>query len=428
MLKALFRHSFWNAVATFSYQGSTFVSNFLVIKLLDHTEYGKVSLINFTAFYAANILQFGVGSTVSRFVARYLDDQTRMSAVLWFCGIFSLVSGFVGLFVLASTAGFVANHIFTEPTLAWPLAIASLSVPGLVGAIYFNGLLQGLHGFRALALSSAISGILFIGIVAAGAWTGSLTGAVLGFVCGAVVRSGILAAAAFVVLRDKWRSSRQDVIGEWKRGEIRGFQVPAGLAGFLTLPTLWLMPTILAHETQNFADVGSYSVILMLKSIVILPAWVVALALQPSLERASASNLPQTATRIFHTALAVSATIVIILATFVLIFAGDLMMAFGKGFAVESAELQLMMIAAIAEGFALTFYMRIQMAGRMWSVIFAALLPRDAVMLVIVVVMAPHYGLRGAIVAHSVGAIVNLAGAYWLSVRSVRGLRPVGVN
>ena len=421
MLKVLFRHSFWNAVATFSYQGSTFVSNFLVIKLLDHTEYGKLSLVNFTAFYAANLLQFGVGSTVSRFVARNLEDRTRMPAILWLCGIFSLLSSLVGLFVIASTAGFVANHIFTEPSMAWPLAIASLSVPGLVGAIYFNGLLQGLHGFRALALSSAISGILFMGIVVAGAWTGTLTGAVMGFVCGAVVRSAIMGGAALFLLRYQWRSSRQDVICEWKRGEIRGFQVPAGLAGFLTLPTLWLMPTILAHEMQNFADVGSYSVILMLKTMVVLPAWVVALALQPSLERAWASNQPQTATRIFRTALAAGATTVIALATIVVIFAADLMTVFGKGYAAESAELQLMMIAAIPEAFALTCYMRIQMAGRMWSVIFAALLPRDAVMLIVVVVMAPQYGLRGAIVAHAVGAIVNLVGAYWLSVRSVRG-------
>ena len=160
MLKRLFRHSFWNAVATFSYQGSTFISNFLVIKLLDHAEYGKFALINFTAFYAANILQFAVGSTVSRFVARYVEDRRRMAAILWFCGIFSLMSSLLGLLVIASTAGFVATKIFTEPYMAWPLAIAALSVPGLVGAIYFNGLLQGLHAFRALASSSAFSGIL----------------------------------------------------------------------------------------------------------------------------------------------------------------------------------------------------------------------------------------------------------------------------
>lgn len=65
MLKALARHSYWNAVATFAYQGSTFLSNFLVIKLLDHASYGKFSLLNLTAFYAAGILQFAVGSTTS---------------------------------------------------------------------------------------------------------------------------------------------------------------------------------------------------------------------------------------------------------------------------------------------------------------------------------------------------------------------------
>src|SRR4030081_2564280 len=82
VLKTLFQHSYWNAVATFSHQGSTFVSNFLVIKLLDHAAYGKFSLINLTAFYAANILQFAVGSTVSRFVARYASDRMRLLSVI----------------------------------------------------------------------------------------------------------------------------------------------------------------------------------------------------------------------------------------------------------------------------------------------------------------------------------------------------------
>jgi Na+-driven multidrug efflux pump len=185
------------------------------------------------------------------------------------------------------------------------------------------------------------------------------------------------------------------------------------------------MPTILAHETQNFADVGSYSVIFMLKSMVVLPAWTIALALQPSAESAWASNQPQTGMRVFHMAMAAGGTTVMVLATFVVFFATDLMTIFGKDFAPQSAELQLMMIAAVAEAYALTFSMRVQTAGRMWGSIFATLLPRDAVMLAVVIVMAPQYGLRGAIIAHSVGAIVNLMGVYWLSVRSVRGLHQV---
>src|SRR4051794_4524235 len=145
MLKALARHSYWNAVATFSHQGSTFVSNFLVIKLLDHAAYGKFSLINLTAFYTANILQFAVGSTVSRFVARYADDRKPLLSVIWICATFSLVSGLLGFGLLALAAGFLSHHVFIEPSLATPLAIASLSVPSLIAMVFLSGLLQGLH-------------------------------------------------------------------------------------------------------------------------------------------------------------------------------------------------------------------------------------------------------------------------------------------
>ncbi|MHC6154909.1 oligosaccharide flippase family protein [Bradyrhizobium elkanii] len=415
MLKQLLRHSLWNAVATFSHQGSTFVGNFVVIRLLDHASYGKFSLINLTALYAANILQFGVGSTVSRFVARHLEDKTRMPAIVWYCGAFSLLSGLLGLAVMVSTAGFVARDVFIESSLAAPLAIAAASVPGLVGTIYLNGLLQGLHGFRALAVSSAVSGLLFVACIALGARVGSLQGAVLGFACGSVMRSFILGFAALIALGPRWRSSWIDVRGEWQRGEIAKFQFPAGLSTFTTLPTLWLVPTILTRETQNFSDVGSYSLILMLKTMVVLPAWVVALALQPSLERAWSLNETQNARRIFHTALLVGSMATAALAALVAIFPARVLLLFGVSFVSSDVDLQLMMLGAVAEGVAITLYMRIQMSNQMWRAIFVTLLPRDVSTLVTVALMASTYGLRGAIVAHVIGAAVNLAGSHWLS-------------
>ena len=156
MLRTLLRHSYWNAVATFSHQGSTFVSNFLVIKLLDHAAYGKFSLVNLTAFYTASLLQFAVGSTVSRFVARYAGDRARLLSVIWICGTFSFASGLLGFGTLILASGVLSRSIFIEPSLAVPIAIVSLSVPSLIGMVFLGGLLQGLHGFRALAISSIV--------------------------------------------------------------------------------------------------------------------------------------------------------------------------------------------------------------------------------------------------------------------------------
>jgi hypothetical protein len=55
----------------------------------------------------------------------------------------------------------------------------------------------------------------------------------------------------------------------------------------------------------------------------------------------------------------------------------------------------------------------------------ATLLPRDFAMLAIVVMFTSKYGLWAAIMAHVTGALVNLAGAYWLSIRSSRSLKPL---
>jgi O-antigen/teichoic acid export membrane protein len=425
VLKTLFRHSYWNAVATFSHQGSTFVSNFLAIKLLDHVAYGKFSLITLTAFYAANILQFAVGSTASKFVARYVDDRDRLHSAIWICGIFTFASGLVGFGVLALTSGILARSVFMEPSLTWLLTIVSLSVPGLVGMVFLGGLLQGFHEFRSLAVSSMLSGVLFVAIVAAGAWMDALTGAVWGFVAGSTIRCMIMGGATILALRRaeigrsfSWRQARNEM-----RREIFRFQVPAGLAAFVTLPTLWLIPTILTRSTQNFSDVALYSVIFMLKSLVVIPASVISLALQPSAEKACASHQFDAAMRIFRASSLATFAFAAIAALFFVVFAQKVLTVFGQSFAVAGFELQLMMVAAMAETIAVSLYMRIQATARMWGSIFITLIPRDVTMLVIVGVFAARYGLQAAIVAHVAGAIVNLVGVYWLSVKAVGSLR-----
>jgi O-antigen/teichoic acid export membrane protein len=426
VLRTLLRHSYWNAVATFSHQGSTFVSNFLVIKLLDHAAYGKFSLVNLTAFYTANILQFAVGSTVSRFVARYASDRVRLLSVIWICGTFSFASGLLGFGALILASGFLSRSIFIEPSLVVPIAIVSLSIPSLIGMVFLSGLLQGLHGFRTLAISSVVSGVLFVATVAVGAWIGSLNGAIVGFVAGSTLRGLIMGGLALLELVSRksgnpfsWRSMLDRPIMR----ELFKFQVPAGLAGFLTIPTLWLIPTILTRNTQSFSEVAFYSVILMIKSLIVLPASVIALALQPSAEKAFASDQADLALRIFRTASVVSLAIVTASALFIAIFAKEVLAVFGHDFTAVGSELRLMMIGAVAEAGAAGLYMRVQATSRMWASIFATLLPRDLVMLSIAFAFTSDYGLHAVIFAHVAGALVNLAGAFWLSNRPPGPLR-----
>jgi O-antigen/teichoic acid export membrane protein len=207
------------------------------------------------------------------------------------------------------------------------------------------------------------------------------------------------------------------------RRELFRFQFPAGLAGFVMLPTLWLIPTILTRNTQNFSEVAFYSVILMIKSLIVLPAAVVTVALQPSAEKALALDQGDVALRIFRTATAVNLAIVTASALFLAVFAGDVLVVFGRSFTSASFELQLMMIGAVAEAAALSFNMRVQAAGRMWASIFMTILPRDLVMLAIAFAFTSQYGLHAVIVAHVAGALVNLAGACWLGLSTQVSLK-----
>ena len=161
----------------------------------------------------------------------------------------------------------------------------------------------------------------------------------------------------------------------------------------------------------------------MIKSLIVLPASVVALALQPSAEKALATDQPHVALRIFRTALTVSAGAAAASAVFFAVFAKEALTVFGRGFTSASFELQLMMIAAVAEAAVVALYMRVQANNRMWASIFATLLPRDLVMLSIAFAFTSRYGLHAVIVAHVMGALVNLAAVCWLSLRTKPSLR-----
>ena len=82
-----------------------------------------------------------------------------------------------------------------------------------------------------------------------------------------------------------------------------------------------------------------------------------------------------------------------------------------------------MMLAAVAEAVAISFAMRNQASNRMWESILVTLVPRDVTMLVIVIAFAATWGLQAAIIAHVAGALANLAGTYWLSLKSVASLK-----
>ena len=98
----------------------------------------------------------------------------------------------------------------------------------------------------------------------------------------------------------------------------------------------------------------------MIKSLIVLPASVIALALQPSAEKALGADQLNIALRVFRTASAVSLAIVTASALLITVFAKEVLAIFGRDFMSASGELQLLMIGAVAEAAAFGFYMRVQ--------------------------------------------------------------------
>ena len=159
------------------------------------------------------------------------------------------------LFVLAEV---FANDAFARPELVQPLRLITLATFFLVFASYQVGALQGFGAFREMSLAGVMAGILHIALTSLGAFFGEGTGAFLGFVAASALRTLLLGRALREVRRahgvpDSVVADLSDFRPFWR------FAVPAGLAGIVTMPCLWLV-TVLVSACRTACAVAMFSV------------------------------------------------------------------------------------------------------------------------------------------------------------------------
>lgn len=385
-----------NFIAVAFNQGSTLVANVLVARLLDKIAYGEYAIIVNTLLTIGTLAQVSTGYTASKYIAEFRAmDKARAGRILGACAKFSMISAAAGAALIVFLSPWIAANVFIAPHLTLALVLGSgfLAASALNG--YQMGALGGLEAFDRLAYAGIISGTGSILGVAAGAWFWGLNGAIAGL---SIAGLGRWAVHGWL-LRDELK--QQQIVAQYRgsltaeRSTFLTYTLPAALAGYLTIPAIWLSNTILVRQPGGFDQMALFAASNNIRIVVLfvpLTANVVMMSIinnlmgnsnQGRFRKAYGSNLLMTA------AVAVGiAGVAGLLAPYLLGF-------FGASFAAGVPITYFLLGAAIGEALSIALYQAMQARSQIWRIMLFVTLPREIILVGSALLLVPHYGGAG---------------------------------
>ena len=412
----------WSVAGAVASQGSNILVGIVVANLRGRTVFGEYSMIQSTIASITMLGALGAGITVSKYVAQFRSTAPdRAGRVLGLGLIVTTVSALLAGALLAASASWLATSWLQAPQLRVPLSLAAILIPFQILSMFGIGALTGLEAYSLSSRGAMIAGASNLVFCAFGAaWLG-LAGTVAGLVVGAVAQFVWLvralqlemrAHAIVVNLRSSWQ----------ERDVLLNFGLPAGLAGFSTLPAVWIANSILTRQPGGLPLLAIFGAAFTLKTVVLyLPILVNSVGLT-LLNHTLGSGSTRDYRHLFWANLRITLGLTTLTAAVIAVGAGPLLSLFGRSFSDGVPVLLVMLVSTIPETLSLACYQATQSQGRMWLSLAALAVPRDLTLVALSAILAPRHGALGLASAFLAAQCVSLV-ANVLVIRAV-GLDP----
>lgn len=407
----------WNVLSAVTLQGSVLLSSIIVARLLGLTSFGIYSLLVSTVMTIAAIAQGGSGLVATKFVAEFLaSDRQRVGRALNMCRVFTMATGACAAAAVFAAAGLLSNDLLGKPELERLVRLVALAAFFQVSVSYQFGALQGFGAFRELSRGGVLAGLGHIAFTAIGAWLGQVTGALLGFVLASAFRNLVFGYLLKTVRRshgvpENAAFQRQEFALVWR------FALPAGLAGFVTMPCLWLVTVLVARMPGGLALVAIFSVAHQVRLAVLqLPSLLNAVSFSV-LSRLKGLNEAAGFRSVFWSNLSMNLAFATLVVAALILTAEPVLRLYGADFAMGRWVLVLLLVSVLPELLAMSFYQLIQSAGRMWHSLFLIAMPRDLLYLGLAALLVPTHGVAAAAAAYLVAHAVGLATTLGIALR-----------
>jgi O-antigen/teichoic acid export membrane protein len=403
----------WNVIAAVFNQGSTFMLGLVVANVLGRERFGMYALLQSTMVLFANIAQFAMGFTTTKYVAEFRSTDKPRAARIFAASLSTAAcAGVAGTAIAWSAASWIAAGILHHPDLAPLIRIGAPAIAFIVLGGACAGALAGFENFRSIGLCGVISGVIYIAAGAFAAWRWSVAGVVASIAVSSAVQAVILLVLA---LREAKRQGATPGLQAFREifleaPLLTSFAFPAALAGFSTLPTLWIVNAVLARQSKGMAEVALFTAANWIRLMVMFLPYLITGVGSSVLNNYRGVGDDAGYRRAFWVNFAAVAMTTVVAMTAVMIASPLVMRAFGRDFVEGRGALMIIIAVTLPEAIGLAFFQIVQTRGRMWGSLLYIALPRDSSIIISALLLVPRYGAVGACLSFLIGATVGLAG------------------
>jgi O-antigen/teichoic acid export membrane protein len=398
-----------NLIAVAFNQGSTLIINIIVARILMKQGFGEYAMVYSTLLTVAALSQVATGSTAAKYIAEYRSsDPGRAGGIMGLCALVSAVMAGIGTFALIAIAPWLAGAILKAPHLASALMMGSgfLFFSAING--YQTGALSGLEGYGSLLKAGVISGIVAVAAISLGVWWGGLNGALVGLSISAFIRCTI---------HNKWlrlESRAQGIKPQYwstlsrEKEVISKFALPAAIAGYYSMPMIWLANSFLVRQPGGYGEMGLYSAANNLRLLVLFLPNVMNTVGLSVLNNEKAKGIVSHYNRVFRTNVLYIFFFTVGGALAMGVFGRPMLQLFGKDFGGGYTLLWLLLVSAIFEGLSIALYQYMQSQAKIWLSFFSLNIPREGFLVAAGYYLVQSYGAAGLAGAYLGSTILGL--------------------
>lgn len=418
LLSRLLTGTLWNGVSLALNQGGTFLGSVLVARMLGQVAFGQYAIVLSTLISVAVLSQTGLAYAATKYIAEFRSvDKERTGRIVSLCAFLGPALAAIFAVSMAIAAPFVAGPVLGSKSLAVPLAAGAIFVLAYASNSYQVGALTGLERYRALVAPAAVCTLVTIALIAAGAKSAGVTGAIVGLSIATAIRWYLHQRALKREFRDAGIAVSSQ--GMWRELPLLyGFALPATLSGYLMIPALWITNAWLVRQPQGYAHLAQFAAAQTLRLMVMFVPLLlnqVGLSVLNNTRRGGTAESYASVHRMNRAALTGSTA-----AFAVLVGACGhyVLRVFGSDFAGGGdTVLWILLASAVVESAFLGAYQVIQAVGRMWTSLLAIAIPWQVAFVASAFFLIPRFAAAGLAAAYLAGLSVALSAALIVAAR-----------
>jgi len=405
----LIKGTFLNFIAVAFNQGSTLIVNIIIARILMKETFGEYAMVQSTLLTVAALSQLATGYTASKYIAEYRSsDPEKAGRIMGLCAIVSAVMAGVGMIALIAMSPWLADRMLKAPHLATALMAGSgyLFFSSING--YQTGALSGLEAYGTLAKAGMASGTVAMATISLGAWWGGLAGAITGLSISALFRCAI--HNIWLRLEARAHGIRPEYRGSFRREKriILKFSLPAALAGYYSMPMIWLANSLLVRQPGGYGEMALYASSSSFRIFVLFIPQVINTVSLSILNNTKGGGDLRRYKSVYASNVAVIFVTTLLGASVIGFFGDAILGVFGRDFSVGKTVLRILMCSTVFEGIAIALYQHLQAQEKMWSSLLMINIPRETAFIVLAFILVPRHGAIGLSLAYALCCVLTL--------------------